>query len=212
MEITTSKLDWPELSSDNIIRINTLTNIQYQGDDKYWKSWYNAWWIKDKSDPWSPTSDWVNNYIEPNNEFKSCTNDKLRWKCGYSYNIKLPQNFKKNKKYPLLIFLHGGVREYPRSLTWKIKGLENFHVSESDPYIIAAPFKLGIDWSPKRILDMLEDIKSNAKFAEQLEDDCNNLMAEVTKKDKKFWKENQRSDYFLSAEEALELGIIDKIV
>ena len=58
----------------------------------------------------------------------------------------------------------------------------------------------------------LEDIKSNAKFAEQLEDDCNNLMAEVTKKDKKFWKENQRSDYFLSAEEALELGIIDKIV
>ena len=58
----------------------------------------------------------------------------------------------------------------------------------------------------------LEDIKSNAKFAEQLEDDCNTLMAEVTKKDKEFWKENQRSDYFLSAEEALELGIIDKIV
>ena len=58
----------------------------------------------------------------------------------------------------------------------------------------------------------LEDIKSNAKFAEQLEDDCNTLMEETTKKDKKFWKENQRSDYFLSAEEALELGIIDKIV
>lgn len=58
----------------------------------------------------------------------------------------------------------------------------------------------------------LEDIKSNAKFAEQLEDDCNTLMAEVTKKDKEFWKENQRSDYFLSANEALELGIIDKIV
>jgi ATP-dependent Clp protease protease subunit len=58
----------------------------------------------------------------------------------------------------------------------------------------------------------LEDIKSNAKFAEQLEDDCNNLMAEVTKKDKEFWKENQRSDYFLGAQEALELGIIDKII
>ena len=37
-------------------------------------------------------------------------------------------------------------------------------------------------------------------------------MAEVTKKDKEFWKENQRSDYFLSANEALELGIIDKII
>ena len=48
-----------------------------------------------------------------------------------------------------------------------------------------------------KMYDELEDIKSNAKFAEQLEDDCNNLMAEVTKKDKEFWKENQRSDYFL---------------
>ena len=58
----------------------------------------------------------------------------------------------------------------------------------------------------------LEDIKSNAKFAEQLEDDCNNIMAECTKKDKEFWKENQRTDYFLSAGDALELGIIDKII
>jgi len=30
--------------------------------------------------------------------------------------------------------------------------------------------------------------------------------------DKKFWKENQRTDYFLNAEDALELGIIDKII
>jgi ATP-dependent Clp protease protease subunit len=58
----------------------------------------------------------------------------------------------------------------------------------------------------------LEDVKSNAKFAEQLEEDCNNIMAECTKKDKKFWKENQRTDYFLNAEDALELGIIDKII
>ena len=58
----------------------------------------------------------------------------------------------------------------------------------------------------------LEDVKSNAKFAEQLEDDCNAIMAECTNKDREFWKENQRSDYFLSSEEALELGIIDKII
>ena len=58
----------------------------------------------------------------------------------------------------------------------------------------------------------LEDVKSNAKFAEQLEEDCNNIMAECTKKDKEFWKENQRTDYFLSAGDALELGIIDKII
>ena len=58
----------------------------------------------------------------------------------------------------------------------------------------------------------LEDVKSNAKFAEQLEEDCNSIMEECTNKDKKFWKENQRTDYFLSAEDALELGIIDKII
>ena len=41
----------------------------------------------------------------------------------------------------------------------------------------------------------LEDVKSNAKFAEQLEDDCNAIMAECTKKMESFGKENQRSDY-----------------
>ena len=49
-------------------------------------------------------------------------------------------------------------------MTWKVKNLENFHIPEDDPYIIAAPFKLGIDWSPKRILDVIEDIKSNLKI------------------------------------------------
>jgi len=58
----------------------------------------------------------------------------------------------------------------------------------------------------------LSDLKSNAKFAEQLEDDCNSIMEECTKKDKKWWEENQQNDYFLSANDALELGIIDKII
>jgi len=58
----------------------------------------------------------------------------------------------------------------------------------------------------------LSDLKSNAKFAEQLENDCNTIMEECTKKDKKWWEENQQNDYFLSAEDALGLGIIDKII
>tara|TARA_R110000803_G_scaffold8577_16_gene27460 strand:+ start:321 stop:944 length:624 start_codon:yes stop_codon:yes gene_type:complete len=58
----------------------------------------------------------------------------------------------------------------------------------------------------------LSDIKSNAKFAESLEDDCNTIMAECTNKDKQWWTDNQQTDYFLSAEEAKELGIIDKII
>jgi predicted peptidase len=162
MEITRIKSDWPTLSPKNVIRINSLTAINYGDDDKYWElSERPAWWKNEKSDPWSPTTNWVDNYIEPSQDFLDCNNDELRWKCGYSYNLKLPENFKKNKKYPLVIFLHGGVREFPRSLTWKVKNLDNFYVPEEDPYVIAAPFKLGIDWSPKRIMDIIEDIKLN---------------------------------------------------
>lgn len=58
----------------------------------------------------------------------------------------------------------------------------------------------------------LSDLKSNAKFAEQLENDCNTIMEECTKKDKKWWEDNQQNDYFLSSEDALGLGIIDKII
>jgi ATP-dependent Clp protease protease subunit len=58
----------------------------------------------------------------------------------------------------------------------------------------------------------LSDLKSNAKFAESLEDDCNNIMAECTNKDKQWWSDNQQNDYFLNSEEALQLGIIDKII
>ena len=58
----------------------------------------------------------------------------------------------------------------------------------------------------------LSDLKSNAKFAEQLEDDCNNIMAECTNKDKAWWEQSQQTDYFLTAEDALKLGIIDKII
>tara|TARA_R110000851_G_scaffold297731_1_gene453044 strand:- start:1340 stop:1978 length:639 start_codon:yes stop_codon:yes gene_type:complete len=58
----------------------------------------------------------------------------------------------------------------------------------------------------------LGDLKSNAKFAEQLEDDCNLIMEQCTNKDKSWWKDTQQNDYFLSAQQALELGILDKII
>jgi ATP-dependent protease ClpP protease subunit len=58
----------------------------------------------------------------------------------------------------------------------------------------------------------LSDVKSNAKFSEELETECNQLMAESTKMDKDYWQNIQSSDYFMSAEKALELGIIDVII
>ena len=62
------------------------------------------------------------------------------------------------------------------------------------------------------VVGKLSDVKSNAKFSEELESDCNQLMAECTKKDKEYWENISSNDYFISAQQALELGIIDKII
>ena len=62
------------------------------------------------------------------------------------------------------------------------------------------------------VVGKLRDVKSNAKFSEELESDCNELMAECTKKDKEYWENISSNDYFISAQQALELGIIDKII
>lgn len=58
----------------------------------------------------------------------------------------------------------------------------------------------------------LSDVKSNARFSEELENECNQLMAENSKMDKAYWEGISSSDYFMSAEKALECGIIDKII
>ena len=62
------------------------------------------------------------------------------------------------------------------------------------------------------VVGKLSDVKSNAKFSEELESDCNQLMADCTKKDKEYWENISSNDYFISAQQALELGIIDKII
>ena len=62
------------------------------------------------------------------------------------------------------------------------------------------------------VVGKLSDVKSNAKFSEELENECNQLMADRTNKDKEYWESISSSDYFMSAEKALELGIIDKII
>lgn len=62
------------------------------------------------------------------------------------------------------------------------------------------------------VVGKLSDVKSNAKFSEDLENDCNQLMADNSKMDKEYWEGISSSDYFMSTDKALELGIIDKII
>ena len=165
MEITTIESRWPKIKDKSIVKINTLTKIIYENEDDYWQKFnISSWWMKEGLDPWTKDPIWGKGYIKPDHNFNSCVNDNLRWKCGYSYVLRFPENFKKNKKYPLVIFLHGGVNSDIRRLNGRIRTVNSFYIPENDQYIIASPIKLGIDWSAKKIQDMLEDIKSNLKI------------------------------------------------
>ena len=165
MEITSIKSSWPKIKNKSIVKINSLTNILYENQDDYWELWKRpSWWMKEGRDPWTEDPIWGDGYIEPNLNFNSCVNDNLRWKCGYSYVLRFPENFKKNKKYPLVVFLHGGNNSNPRLLNGRVLTVNNFFIPENDQYIIASPIKLGIDWSPKKIQDVIADIESQLKI------------------------------------------------
>lgn len=56
------------------------------------------------------------------------------------------------------------------------------------------------------------DMKANVQHMEKLEEIIVNIMSQNSNKDGKFWKEKTIKDYYLSAEEALQLGVIDKII
>tara|TARA_B100001057_G_scaffold394042_1_gene403150 strand:- start:8213 stop:9148 length:936 start_codon:yes stop_codon:yes gene_type:complete len=162
MEITTIESRWPKIKDKSIVKINSLTKIIYENEDDYWEKFnMSSWWMKEGLDPWIKDPIWGKGYIKSDHNFNSCVNDNLRWKCGYSYVLRFPENFKKNKKYPLVIFLHGGVNSDIRRLNGRIRTVNSFYIPENDQYIIASPIKLGYDWSPKKIQDMLEDIKLN---------------------------------------------------
>ena len=165
MEITSIKSSWPKIKNKSIVKINSLTNILYENEDDYWEQWKRpSWWMREGRDPWTEDPIWGDGYIEPNLNFNSCVNDNLRWKCGYSYVLRFPENFKKNKKYPLVVFLHGGINSNPRKLNSRILTVNSFFIPENDQYIIASPIKLGIDGSPKKIQDVIADIESQLKI------------------------------------------------
>ena len=165
MEITSIKTSWPKIKNKSIVKINSLTNILYENEDEYWEQWERpSWWMKEGRDPWTKDPIWGDGYVEPDLNFNSCVNDNLRWKCGYSYVIRFPENFKKNKKYPLVVFLHGGINSDPRRLNSRILTVNSFFIPENDQYIIVSPIKLGIDWSAKKIQDVVADIESHIKI------------------------------------------------
>jgi len=58
----------------------------------------------------------------------------------------------------------------------------------------------------------MSDITAYLDNVKNLEKHVYSLLAERTNKDAEYWKEHMRSDMFLTAEEAKQLGIIDQII
>jgi|TARA_B100001094_G_C18098285_1_gene754258 ATP-dependent Clp protease, protease subunit len=56
------------------------------------------------------------------------------------------------------------------------------------------------------------DVMRGVDHLKELAKDINELLAEVTNKDVKFWKRMNRNDTYLDAAQCLEYGIIDKII
>jgi len=56
------------------------------------------------------------------------------------------------------------------------------------------------------------DMKANVQHMEKLEEILVDIMSQNSNKDSKFWKEITMKDYYLSPEEAINLGVIDKII
>ena len=56
------------------------------------------------------------------------------------------------------------------------------------------------------------DLKAAHKYNSHLESMANSILGEKTNKDKKFWSEHSKTDLYLSAKDALKLGVIDAII
>ena len=58
----------------------------------------------------------------------------------------------------------------------------------------------------------LTDVTATVDFVKKVEQDIYNMLAEKTKKDAAWWKDHMRSDLYLTADKALEYGVIDQII
>ena len=58
----------------------------------------------------------------------------------------------------------------------------------------------------------MSDLASYLEYVKHLESTVHNILAERTKKDASWWKEQMKSDLFLTAEQLLEYGVIDVII
>ena len=161
MIVTPGQDEWPVIVEDKLIKINSLTKVLYnQSIESVWGE--TNWWMQNGNDPWSEYPYWGSNYVPPTHQFDECVDDGLRWKCGYSYVVKIPTNYNSNDSYPLVIFLHGGFDQSAMGYDWYHYELrDQIHMPTDDPFIYVAPIKLEVDWDAKKVQDVLENVKDH---------------------------------------------------
>jgi|TARA_R110000744_G_scaffold61392_3_gene126806 ATP-dependent Clp protease protease subunit len=57
----------------------------------------------------------------------------------------------------------------------------------------------------------LSDVRAGLEYSKSIESKIYSLLGEKTKKPAGWWEDKMKSDFYISAEEALELGVIDTI-
>jgi len=162
MTPTPGQTPWPAVMAGQLLKVNSLTSVIYepsatQTPNAAWG--VSKWWMLKGNDPWSEYPYWGNDYVMPDHVFED---DHLRWKCGYSYVVEIPEGYDPNQSYPVVIFLHGSADLDGETLNWYHNALrKSFHRPAADPYVYVAPIKLEIDWDAKKVQDVLEDVKAN---------------------------------------------------
>jgi ATP-dependent protease ClpP protease subunit len=58
----------------------------------------------------------------------------------------------------------------------------------------------------------MSDISAFLENVKVMENTIYDILAEKTKKDAAFWRENMKSDMFLTSEQLLSYGLIDQII
>ena len=156
---------WPKIEQGKSLKINSLIGYQYETMDNKLNSFYftdkTSWWKNINDDPWSEYPLFDDDFVPPELNFSENVDDNLRWMCGYSYIVDIPKDYDSKKEYPLVVFLHGGVDGNQSKLKYRAGLRNSFYMSDDNQYILVVPFKIGFDWDPKKIIDIIEDVKSN---------------------------------------------------
>ena len=58
----------------------------------------------------------------------------------------------------------------------------------------------------------LTDVAATLEYVHKIEQSVYNLLANKSNRDAIWWKDNMRSDLYLTAEEAKEIGVIDIVI